>query len=80
MNSLLLITLCNLLLYMAGVYDGNHSLSTSSNQVIKNETNGWNMQGHKIINVKDPSEISDKQNAVTVNFGDIHYILKKTTN
>ena len=68
---------------MSGVYDGSQSLPNSGSsitEIIIKESGGigWDMHGHKIVNVKDPNESTDKQSAVTVNFGHEFYLFKKS--
>ena len=53
-----------------GVYDGSHEKQITS-------SDGWVMQGHKVVNLRNPDSTDDKQTAVTVNFGDTHYLFKK---
>ena len=58
-------------------YDGSHETSITSTGVISLKSDGWDVKNLKFVNIKDPDSISDKQIAVTVNFGDNYYLFKK---
>ena len=61
-----------------GIYNGLHGISVTSTDVSTRDAHGWDMQGHKIVNLKDPDSTADTQTAVTVKFAHDNFVHKKT--
>ena len=60
-----------------GIYDGSHEKSITSSNVSVEGTHGWDMQGHKIVNINNPDSTDDQKLTVTIKFGSTNYLFKK---
>ena len=60
-----------------GIYNGLHGKSVTSTDVSTRDAHGWDMQGHKIVNLKDPDSTTDTQTAVTVKFAHDNFVHRK---
>ena len=60
-----------------GIYNGLHGKSVTKSDVSVRDAHGWDMQGHKIVNLKDPNSTTDTQIAVTVNFAHNNFVHRK---